>query len=247
MQTSLRVKAARRRRIWLGLLGMIAAAGLVAGFLYVNSSMFFVGEILVEGNKYIAAEDVYQVAGIPETVNIFRLNVANVKSRLVGDLRIAEADVARRFPATIVIKIKERRPVAVLAVAYGFAEVDRQGVILSVSKNLKRLQVPMVTGTEGGSLYVSDRVDTPAMNPVLEYLASLDETALNQLSEINVRSNGEMVAYSLESIPVHLGRGEKMQEKARLTGAILQEMKEKKVAVEYIDLNYAPPVIKIRR
>ncbi|HWR40069.1 MAG TPA: FtsQ-type POTRA domain-containing protein [Patescibacteria group bacterium] len=246
MQTSLRVKAARRRRIWLGFLGMVVAAGLVVGFLYVNSSVFFVGEILVEGNKYITAEDVYQVAGIPETVNIFRLNVTNVKTQLLGDLRIAEAEVSRRFPATIVIKVKERLPVAVVGVPYGFAEIDRRGVVLSVSKNLKRMQVPMITGIQAGNVYVADRINDPLLDTVLDYLSALEEPTLNQLSEINVRSVNEMVAYSLDSVVLRLGNGERMQEKAQLTASILQEMKTKKMKVEYIDLSYVPPIIKMR-
>ena len=247
MQTSMRMKAARRRRIWVGLLGIFLAAGLAAGFLYVNSSVFFVGEILVEGNKYVTAEDVYQVAGIPETVNIFRLNVASVKSRLLGDLRIMEADVSRRFPATIIIKIKERRPVAVMAIPYGFVEIDRQGTVLSVTKNLKRMQVPIITGVQAGNVYVADRIADPLVAPILEYLSALEETTLNQISEIHVRSATEMLAYPLEPLVIRLGNGERMQEKAGLTTTILEEIKAKKMLIEYIDLNYVPPIIKMRR
>jgi len=38
-----------------------------------------------------------------------------------------------------------------------------------------------------------------------------------------------------------------LSDKAKLTNEILQELGDKKKIVEYIDLNYAPPVIKFKQ
>jgi len=46
---------------------------------------------------------------------------------------------------------------------------------------------------------------------------------------------------------VRLGSNEKMTEKAKLTQAIMQEIHEKKLTVEYVDLNYASPFVKLKQ
>lgn len=246
MQTAERLKAARRRRDSAFAAYLAALALLIAFFLFVNSPYFIVGTVVVEGNKYITVEDVLQVAGVPEQVNIFRLKTADIKERLMSDLRVAEVKVDRRFPATISIRVTERQPLAFVASQYGFVEIDRQGMVMAAFKNLKEIKVPVITGVRLGNVYVGDQVNNPGLFCVLTYLAALDELTLNQLSEVNIKSPDELVAYTIDSIGIRVGDNQRLPEKALLTGEILQEIATKKLAVEYIDLNYKSPIIKLR-
>ena len=220
---------------------------LIAGLLFIKSSYFTVGSVIVEGNKYVSIDDVYRIADIPESINIFSLNTANIKMRLMGDLRIAEADVSRRFPGTIVISIKERKPMAYVASSYGFVEVDKQGVVLAVFKNLKQISVPMITGIRLENEYVGDKIDNGVIKNIVNYLSLLDEVTLNQLSEINLKSSEQIIAYTVNSMHIRLGNSDRLSDKAKLTNEILYELGDKKKMVEYIDLNYAPPVIKFKK
>jgi len=220
---------------------------LMAGLLFIKSSYFTVGSVIVEGNKYVSTEEVYRIADIPDAINIFSLNTANIKMRLTGDLRIAETNVSRRFPGTIVISIKERKPMAYVASSYGFLELDKQGVVLAALKNLKQLNVPMITGIRLGDEYVSDKINNEAVKNIVMYLSLLDEVTLNQLSEINMQSSEEIMAYTVNSVHIRLGTSERLPDKAKLTNEILHELSDKKKIVEYIDLNYAPPVIKFKQ
>lgn len=246
MQTAERLRAARRRRasilaLWLGALALLMAI-----FLFINSPYFVVGSVLVDGNKYITAEEVMRIAGVPEKINIFRLKPTEIKERLTNDLRIDEVVVERNFPATIAIHIKERQPLAFVASQYGFVEIDRAGMVMAALKNLKQVKVPVVTGVRLGNVYVGDQVDNPGLSNVLTYLAGLDEETLNQLSEVNIKSPNELVGYTTNSIFIRIGDNQRLNEKAKLTGEILQEISTKKMAVDYIDLNYTSPIIKIR-
>lgn len=229
------------------ILSLLALAILIAGYLFIKSTYFAVGSVVLEGNKYMSAEDVYRAAGIPEKINIFRLDASEIRSRLLRDLRVAEVDVSRSFPTTIVITVKERQPLAFVANAYGFVQLDKQAVVLAAFKNIKQVNVPIITGVRLGNIYVGDKVETLPVKGVLAYLAALDEATLNQLSEINIKPSGELTAYTVQQITIRLGNGERLAEKAKLTRDILQEIGDKKSAVEYIDLNYASPYIKFRQ
>ncbi len=220
---------------------------LITGVLFIKSSYFTVGSVIVEGNKYVSVEDVYRIADIPEAINIFSLNTANIKTRLMQDLRIAETTVSRQFPGTIVITIKERKPMAYVASNYGFVEIDKQGVVLAVFKNLKQINVPMITGIRLENEYVGDEIQNTAAKNIVNYLSLLDEVTLNQLSEINIKSSDEIVAYTLNSIHIRLGNSERLADKAKLTNEMLRELEGKKIRVEYIDLTYASPVIKFKQ
>lgn len=219
---------------------------LIAGFLFIRSSYFAVGSVIVEGNKYVSVEDVYRIADIPDAVNIFNLNTSTIKTRLLHDLRIAEADVSRQFPGTIVIRITERKPIAYVASNYGFLEIDRQGVVLAVYKNIKNVNVPMITGVRLDNQYVGDTIENTVIKSIVQYLSALDEATLNQFSEINFRTPDQVVAYTVKSMQIRLGSHEKLPDKANLTNEILRELRSKKVQIEYIDLNFALPVIKFK-
>jgi cell division protein FtsQ len=246
MQTAERLKAARQRRASLLAMWLAALAVLIAFFLFINSSYFTVGTVFVEGNKYVTVEEVLKIAGVPDRVNIFRLRAPEIKDRLMNDLRVAEVEVERSFPASITIRIKERQPLAFVTSQYGFVEIDRQGIVMAAFKNLKQVKVPVITGVRLGNVYVGDQVNNPGLSNVLAYLAALDEEALNQLSEVNIKSPDELMAYTVNSVQIRVGDNQRLAEKAKLTGEILQEIAAKTMAVQYIDLNYTSPIIKLR-
>lgn len=232
-------------QIFLILLAVLAV--LIVGFLFMKSSFFAIGSVEVQGNKYISTDEIYRIAGIPEQTNIFRLNTNDVKSRLMKDLRVADVDIVRRFPGTVILTIKERQPIAYVASSYGFFELDQQGVILAAFKNFKQLNVPIVTGIKIENGYIGDTVSNPDLDRVLEYLSLLDENILNQISEINIKSPDQMIAYTVSSAQIRIGSEERLAEKAKFTNEILREIDEKKMVIEYIDLNYASPYIKIKQ
>lgn len=219
---------------------------LIAGMLFMRSSYFAVGEVIVEGNRYITAEDVYRIAEIPERVNIFNLNTSDIRGRLLKDLRIAQVDVSRHFPGTIVIHITERKPVTYVASSYGFLELDAQGTVLAAFKNLKNMNVPIITGVRLDNEYVSDQIENPTIRGIVNYLSQLDELALNQISEIHIRSPEQVIAYTVTAVEIRLGTSEKLSDKVKSTNIVLHEIHDKKMNVEYIDLTYASPYIKLK-
>ena len=246
MQTADRLKAAKKRRASILALWLAALLVLLAIFLFINSPYFTVGTVVVEGNKYVTGEEVLRIAGVPEQINIFRLKPAEIRERLTSDLRVDEVQIERSFPATITIHIKERQPLAFVASQYGFVEIDRQGIVMAALKNLKQVKVPVITGVRLGNVYVGDQVNNPGIANVLTFLSGLDEEALNQLSEVNIKSPDELVVYTTNSVCIRIGDNQRLMEKAKLTDEILQEIAAKKMTVEYVDLNYTSPIIKIR-
>lgn len=226
---------------------LFGLAVLIAAFMFINSAYFTVGAVVIDGNKHMTSDDVRQVAGIPADINIFRVSTGEIRGRLVRDLRVADAEVARRFPATIAITIKERQPLAYVASSYGFVQLDKKGTVLAAFKNIKQFDLPIITGTRVGAIYVGDKADSVPINNVLLYLGEMDEATLGQLSEVNARPAGDLVAYTAHAITIRIGPPERLPEKAKFTQDVLRDIGDKRSSVEYIDLNYAAPYIKFRQ
>lgn len=220
---------------------------LITSLLFIRSTYFTIGSVVVEGIKYLSVEDVFSIANIPEPINIFSLNTAEIKKRLMCDLRIAEVDISRKYPSTIVINIKERKPLAYIASGYGFLQVDKEGVVLAAFKNIKQLNLPMITGIKLDDYYVGDKVENPDLRKVLNYLALLDEDNLTKLAELNYASPDHIFVNTINSVHIRLGNSDGLADKAKLTNNILKDVYDKKMAVEYIDLTYASPFIKFKK
>ena len=235
---------ALRRKLFLWTLLIVVV--LIAVFSLLISPAFSVGTVSVAGNRYLSEEEVYEIAGIPPRTNIFRLQISDIETRLRSDLRIEQAQVDRRFPASVVIRIVERRPVAYLACDYGYVEVDRDGVILAAYRTMPDLKIPIVTGVTLENLYIGDHVKEQLPEAVLVYLSRLDEAAIQDMSEINVGEPSQWVAYTTDSVQIRLGGVERMEEKAAMTEEFLAERKRSNLPVEYIDFNFTSPYIKFK-
>lgn len=219
---------------------------LITGFSFVISPAFSIGTVTVAGNSYMTEEEIFELAGIPEKINIFRLHTGELQTRLCKDLRIEAAQVTRNFPSTLVITVTERRPIAYVTCDYGFVEVDRNGTILAAHKTMKSLRVPMITGIALHNLYVGDRVEDATALAVLSYLSGMNEQALSQMSEVNMANKEQLIGYTNNSIQIRIGNTDRLAEKAKLTQNFLAEVKAKKLPVEYIDFNFASPFIKLK-
>lgn len=220
---------------------------LITGFSFVISPAFSVGNIVVEGNKYLTVDEVYKIAGVPDKINIFRLNTNEIQARLYKDLRVEKAEITRVFPSTIAIQLTERKPVAYVACDYGFVELDKDGMVLAAYKTVRTIDVPMITGITLHDLYVGDQVEDAALTPVLAYLSYMDESAVNQLSEVNIAEMDQLVAYTTGSVQIRIGKAERLPEKARLTQEFIGELNTTKLPIEFIDFNYASPYIKFKK
>src|SRR3989337_3689288 len=97
------------------------------------SALFALRQIEVEGAQTLTPDAVRAASGLePGSRSIFTINAQEVTRRLLRQPWIASAQVRARPPHTILIRIRERVPVAAVPAARGDALVDAPGVGLGV-------------------------------------------------------------------------------------------------------------------
>lgn len=231
----------------------VMAGGLLCLFLLVlaaalfYSPLFIVRNVVVKGNAYVSETEICQIAGLKGQENMFSLTTSEMQQKLGRDLRIEQATVRRVFPSTLEIQVAERFPLATIAGDYGFLDLCKTGLVLDAYKNLKGLQVPMITGAAGHDLYIGDRIEDPMVQKILEFLSYMDAQSRQQLSEVHIVAPDRMIAYTTGAVQIRLGAAERLEEKAENTQKFLGELKTLKYPIEYIDFNYSSPFIKFRK
>lgn len=236
------VRAARRRarlRRTLVVVGTVVL--LVAGLWFEQSEYATVLGVEVEGDVRLDVDLVIATSGVSVGDGVARVRPRRVGARVESLTLVRSAEVSRRDLRHVVIRLVEREPIYVATHQRGSVLVDRDGVVIDEGTDPRLPVVRLATAPpEPGELVAAHaalanahRVWTglsgPLRSRVVEVLAP-DEDGLELI---------------LEDAPVvRFGRAERMAEKIRAVGEILDDVAGSEVTV--IDVR-APgvPVVRI--
>ncbi len=144
------------------------SACFVSGYLYfIRSDCMRIRDVRVKGVSILSRQAVIDRAGIEPGANILAVNLSVARRRLQADPWIADVRISRELPSTIVIDVREHRPVAVM---------DWRGGLLIDSRRciFKRLEVtdpvslPVISGVDGGDLDTTGRAASSILNAALD-------------------------------------------------------------------------------
>ena len=250
MAKAKKIKTNRRsgRRLFKGIVFLAICGTIIAFFVYVP--FFTLKEIKLIGAEKMTVEDILKSGDIYIGEPIFELETDKVAKRLSQDLRIETVTVRRIVPDTLEVRLKERTPLATIVCDYGYLDLDKNGKILDSYKNLKEMEIPMITGARVQNKYIGDDVENDFVVKILDFLTKLDEFSLNKISEVAVISSDYIVAYTDSEKPVQIRIGkleERTDEKAHLVQDFLHDLDSNPHDVEYVDFNYTAPFIKLAR
>lgn len=244
-----RIKRIRRqrsgRRILKGVIFLLISGAVIGIFVYFP--FLTLTKINLVGASYLTEEDILKIGNIYIGEPLFELETDQITTRLLNDLRIEEVTVRRNLPHTLDITIKERKPVATILCDYGYLDLDGHGKIIDSYKNLKVMQIPMITGASVHDKYIGDEVDDKLVQEILKFLQKLDDYSLNKISEVAIISEDYIVAYTNteRAVQIRIGKLERLDEKAHLLEDFLKNLDSNPNPIEYVDFNYTAPFIKL--
>ena len=80
---------------------------------------------------------------------------------------------------------------------------------------------------------------------LLQFLQQLTPEALQRIGEIAVDDKQDVKLQLSGSFPVRLGRVQEVSQKASVFMTVFNEIKDKNIKAEYIDLTFGKPYIKL--
>lgn len=229
-------------KAWLGALLLIV----LAAWAVLRFAAIPFGTITVRGNEHLDTATVIAASGVYGYTNVVQLSPEEMQYRLNHDLRIAQAEVKRIFPSTIQVTIKERQVAAVIATMYGFAYVDKNGTVMDIQPQIKDVSVPILTGKRVDTLLLGDVITDGAIHSSLIYLQHVTPDVASQIAEVNVGNPDNIIVYTVDSLPIHLGTGDNPEERAAITAELVKQVQENNVNAQYIDTDVRAPFVKTK-
>jgi cell division protein FtsQ len=153
------------------------AVGGVAAVVFVGFFFIFVHDVLtqsdhfkarsiqIEGGRRLTAKTLASVAGVREGVNILSVNLSAARKRLLAHPWIADAEVRREIPSTLVIRVREHVPTAVVDVGKKFL-LNTRGEVFKEWEPADPAELPVVSGLKISDLRVADRSGAAAALPL---------------------------------------------------------------------------------
>ena len=247
-----RLQADHRRKrlndiVWL--LGLLFFAALVVvGWKHVHRPDFAFGDIVIHGSRQFTREKVLQMTGSGEPVNLFLVSKDKIVKALQGDVRVESADAHYEFPSVLNVYIKERKPVLYVITDYGnYAKLDRSALVMDMTDGIKDASVPRLAGVACGNAFIGDTLQNDTISEVLKFLDKLQPEAKEQIADLSVDAEKKLIIHMRYGFPVILGPVNELAGKAELFMTVFNEMKGKKVQIEYMDLQYSKPFVRLRQ
>jgi cell division protein FtsQ len=190
-----------------------AGLALVGGALVVGTytPLFDAREIRIEGNQRMSDDEIQRIAGVSPGTNVFHADLGEAARELEADPRVAEAEVTRDLPATLVIRVDERTPV---------------GAVLTST-------VPTVVAGDGTPLPGMDAKGLPEIRPLAGALSEANRTAgasvlgamrpalRGRVRTVDVASSGDVVVGLQGGVLVSYGMPVALEAKAQSLQAVL--------------------------
>ena len=145
-------------------------------------------KVTVEGTNYLTQEEVLRAVNLPVGENMFKLDLTAAAERVKKLDWTERVFIERRLPKSILISVRERKPVALLdnGVLYG---VDKEGRLLSPAEGLLKEDLPLVSGLSFHADAVGTTQMAESLRPALdffEFLKKRDPLMAQDVSEVNL-------------------------------------------------------------
>jgi cell division protein FtsQ len=207
-------------------------------YVYILEDPFFqVREVEVDGYRSLKKETLLSLAPMDEMSNIFTVSLKGVAKRMESHPWIQDVMVRKVFPNKISIRIKERRPLAILQLEKLYY-IDTQGVIFSPADDRDGYNYPMLTGLTRLALDREPAESKRLITKALELLNLVEKEKvppLTDISEIHMEKSFGICCFTQgEGLEVRMG-WEDFGEKLRRLSIIWSDLRKKGRAAVSID------------
>lgn len=243
---------AKRRKARLRLLMIMVVIGAVIGsgigiYKLTHRPGLAFGNIVINGTDKLNTEDVLRMANSQAPVNLFAVSPWTVEYALSQDIRFFDAKANYKFPNKLVVTVKERQPALYVANSYnGYIMIDYKGTVMSVSNSIPDAKAPLLIGEQCGNAFIGDDVKNKRVDSILQFLLSINSEARKQIAELMMDKDKNVKLQLRNGLLLRLGSAEAITEKAPLFNTVFNEIKDKQIQAEYIDLQFKKPYIKLK-
>ena len=203
-------------------------------FLFRQNDLFRVRDIKIECNgDIITPKHIMEYARLSEMKYLFAANIEEIRENLLMKVpRIKAVEIKRHLPGELIIRIRERVPMAQLEANHSYLTIDREGNVLGKATGSKTL--PILAGYDLPGILPGVQLSAAGVRNALEVIDVCQTTPIGQrirIVSVDVRNaqvlelrlaNGERVllAWTHMGDPSSLAREHLEQKLVRLAESL---------------------------
>jgi cell division protein FtsQ len=211
------------------LLILLAPASWLARKAASRMEFFQLRSISVEGTRYLSPDSVVARLGVDTTRSVWD-DTAPLAERVMLMPQVADVEISRRLPGTLVVTLRENLPVALAPSPRGLEPVDSAGVVLPIDPAMEDIDLPIANQRDKPILALLTSVR--AANPML----------YRRISEISRDGKDAIVLRLNPSLRVRAPMGVSVDRLADIF-PVESDLIRRKANVAELDLRYRDQVI----
>jgi cell division protein FtsQ len=181
---------------------IFTGVGQIKQWLFVKNDKFMIEHLDVSSTGTLSPEHVEQFGGFSIGQNLFDIDIASIRKKLEDGPLIKSAEVQRKLPSTLLVRVNERTPLA--RIEHGqagfFFAVDLDGHVLGLAG--KRMSaMPIVKGFSDRGISPGSVLRDGGAMDALQVIEMCDASPMSQaihITAIDV-SNPDYLDMSLDS------------------------------------------------
>jgi cell division protein FtsQ len=159
----------------------------------------------VQGARYLSPAEFVAGLGLDTTQSVW-LDLAPVERRIIAHPQVRAVEIDRRLPGTLVVRVRENLPVALVPGRGGFRALDAEGDSLPIDPSRVDVDVPILAQRDTALLHLlADvrRLAPPLFDRISDVRRSGRDELTLRLAEVSVRAPAGVAASRLaEILPV---------------------------------------------
>ncbi len=240
-------KSLFNKGLFLLLLLALLASGLYFGIGYflLHCSDFEISQVSIVDTQGKPLENYQSIFHLDGSYNLFDFDMAKARGDILArHPELADVSLRKQFPDKLLIIIRAREPLAIIASLANTPLVDAEGFILPYNASAREL--PKIIGIRPGQIGLFAKSHSLRLKKALDLLKELKKAKVYpkyKLSRIDVKEYSNVVFHLEDNIEVKMGAAD-FARKATLLSRILAELKTTNTIPKYIDMRFGNPAVK---
>jgi cell division protein FtsQ len=175
---------------------LLLLSPLWAPLVFRNMAFFRVRHVEVVGARYIQPREILERLRVDTLASVWD-PLGRLEARVRDHALVREVVIERKLPGTLVVRLNEHAPVALVATTNGFRVYDERGIVLPINPTTSALDAPILALPDTGLLRLlgAARTRAPAIFNRMsearrvgrdEFLLVWDSIAVRTLSDVTL-------------------------------------------------------------
>lgn len=221
---------------------IVGAMGLEAFF---KDSRYRVEEVVVYNQNLFSKDEILNMSGLTPGMYWFDFSVKKAAAEIERNPNVRRAEVDRVLPHKVILKVIERRPVALLRGDRQDFLIDAEGVVLPMRYEVAGT-LPVINGSGVTQEAIGAQIKNQQILNALNFLIASWDTDLDislEIHHIDISSPNTLIAWTRNGLKVLVGEGDYGRKLSRLS-RVTEHLERSGKWADVIDLRFKDVVVR---